>query len=206
MVLTAAAGALVILVRINMQFDQPQGRYLFPALPAIALTIAVGLESWRVPARLTALTLAAVNALILIFVVIPAYPPSVPALSKALAAIDVDVDARSAKGEWAADVRIAAEDARFVIFDLEKAGDTSASETSGSELQGAAVVTLDAGDPRNITLPFTWLNDGQRHTIYLTLLPHAPTGTVTRIRIRPGSGNAAVRQLRVAGSIPSHDF
>jgi 4-amino-4-deoxy-L-arabinose transferase-like glycosyltransferase len=189
--LTAVAGALAILLRINLQFDQPQGRYLFPALPAIALMIAIGLESWRIPARLTAATLAAVNALILAFVVIPAYPPNVSTMSKALA----QIQAQDLSGEWLADVRIAAEDARFVIFDLEGEGESR-------EMQGAAVVTLDA---REITLPFSWLNDGQRRTIYLTLLPHAPAGTVTRIRIRPG-GSGAIRQLRLAGSIPSHDF
>ena len=194
--LTAIAGACVILVRINLEFNQPQGRYLFPVLPAIALLIALGLESWRVPPRLTASTLAAANALILIFIVIPAYPPNVPTLSKALA--DVDVNAQHANGDWSADVRIAAEDARFVIFDLEGAG-----ESRSRELQAEAVVTLDA---RDITLPFSWLNDGQRRTIYLTLLPRASAGTVTRILIRPGDNGAAVRQLRLAGSIPSHDF
>jgi hypothetical protein len=204
--LTAIATACVILVRINLQFDQPQGRYLFPVLPAIALMTAIGLESWRVPARITAVTLAAVNALILIFVVIPAYPPNVPMLSKALAAID----AHHVEGEWAADVRIAVEDARFVIFDLENRMEilpARAGESREREVHGAAVVTLDAHDiTHDITLPFSWLNDGRPHTIYLTLLPQALTGTVTSIRIRPGGGNAAVRQLRFAGSIPSHDF
>jgi hypothetical protein len=192
--LTAVAGALVILVRINLQFDQPQGRYLFPVLPAIAVMVAIGLESWRIPPRLTATTLAAANALILAFIVIPAYPPNVSAMSKALASL---TGARHLNGDWIADVRLAAEDARFVIFDLEA---PRASESR--EVHGAAVVTLDA---RDITLPFSWLNDGQRRTIYLTLLPHAPAGTVTRILIRPG-GNGAIRQLRLAGSIPSHDF
>lgn len=192
--LTAIAGALVILVRINLQFDQPQGRYLFPVLPAIALMIALGLESWRVPARPTALALAVVNALILMFVVIPAYPPNVRTISEALA----DVDVNHADGEWVGDVRLTAEDARFVFFDLEAPG-----APESGEVQGAAVVTIDA---RDITLPFTWLNDGQRRTIYLTLLPHAPSGgVVSGIRIRPG-GNGAIRQLRFAGSIPSHDF
>lgn len=199
--LTAIAGAFLILVRINLQFDQPQGRYLFPVLPAIALLIALGLESWRVPARPTAAALAAVNALILAFVVIPAYPPNVRTISEALARVDV----QHADGEWAGDVRIAAEDARFLFFDLEAAAATipAAQASESREVRGQAVVTIDA---RDITLPFTWQNDGQRRTIYLTLLPHAPSGgTVSSIRIRPG-GNAAIRQLRVAGSIPSHDF
>ena len=194
--LTAIAGACVILVRINMQFDQPQGRYLFPVLPAVALLIAIGLESWRVPARTTALALAGVNALILMFVVVPAYPPNVRTVSKALA----DVQAHQAGDDWIADVRVAADNARFVIFDLE----APALPGPSQEVQGAVVVTID---DREITLPFSWRDDGQRRTIYLTLLPHAPPGAVavTGIRIRPG-GNGAIRQLRFAGSIPSHDF
>jgi hypothetical protein len=195
--LTTIAGALVILVRINLQFDQPQGRYLFPALPAIALMLAIGLESWRIPPRLTALTLAVVNVLILVLVVIPAYPPNVSTVSKALATLP----AQHASGDWFADARIAADDARFVIFELE--GRTRTSQGGESrEVQGEAVITLET---RDIRLPFSWLDDGQRRTIYLTLLPHATTGTVTRIRIRPG-GDGAVRDLRLAGSIPSHDF
>jgi hypothetical protein len=196
--LTAIAGALVILVRINLQFDQPQGRYLFPALPAIALMIAIGLESWRVPARPAAVTLAVVNVLILVFVVMPAYPPNVPVISKAL----IGVDVHHANGDWIGDVRIEADDARFLIFDLEAPPQASEAPES-REVLGAVVVTVDA---REITLPFSWLNDGQRRTIYLTLLPHAPSGgAVSGIRIRPG-GNGTIRQLRIAGSIPSHDF
>jgi hypothetical protein len=200
--LTIIAGACAIVVRINLQFDQPQGRYLFPALPAIALMIAMGLESWRVPARLTVAGLALVNVLILVFVVMPGYPPNVPTISKAL----TTVHAHHANGDWFGDVRVAAKDALFVIFDLEGGSGTSRSEAGSGEspaVQGQAVVTVDSS--RDITLPFTWLPDGRRRTMYLTLLPNAPAGTVTGIRIRPGA-NAVVRQLRIAGSIPSHDF
>jgi hypothetical protein len=193
--LTIIAGACAIVARINLQFDQPQGRYLFPALPALALMVAMGLESWRVPARLTVATLAIVNVLILAFVVRPAYPPNVPTISKAL----TTVHAHHTDGDWLGNVRVAAKDALFVIFDLE--GGTSQPGESRA-VQGQAVVTVDS---RDITLPFTWLPNGQRRTMYLTLLPQAPTGIVTGIRIRPGA-NAAVRELRIAGSIPSHDF
>jgi hypothetical protein len=177
----------------------------------------MGLESWRVPARLTVAALAVVNVLILVFVVMPTYPPNVPTISKAL----TTVHAHHANGDWSATVRVKAEDALFVIFDLE-GGTPQAGESR--PVQGQAVVTVettapnstgqatgDARDPldprgtRDITLPFTWLPNGQRRTMYLTLLPHAPAGAVTGIRIRPGA-DAAVRQLRIAGSIPSHDF
>ena len=37
-------GALAVVVRINLQFTQPQGRYLLPGLPAFAVLIALGLR------------------------------------------------------------------------------------------------------------------------------------------------------------------
>ena len=36
----------LVVLRINVQFDQPQGRYMFPALPAIVVALALGLERW----------------------------------------------------------------------------------------------------------------------------------------------------------------
>ncbi len=44
----AALGTLGIYLLYNLQFVQPQGRYLFPALPAISLAVAVG---WWTVAR-----------------------------------------------------------------------------------------------------------------------------------------------------------
>src|SRR5262249_29969834 len=71
--------ALVVVIQINLMFDQPQGRYMLPALPAMALLIAMGLEClpfWR---RSLAQTLAAgfalMNLYVLIRVVVPAYWP-----------------------------------------------------------------------------------------------------------------------------------
>ena len=40
----AILGALAVVVRINLQFTQPQGRYLLPGLPAFAVLIALGLR------------------------------------------------------------------------------------------------------------------------------------------------------------------
>lgn len=37
---------LLVVVNINLSFDQPQGRYMFPAIAAIGLLVALGLESW----------------------------------------------------------------------------------------------------------------------------------------------------------------
>jgi hypothetical protein len=45
----SALGTLGIYLLYNVQFVQPQGRYLFPALPAISLAVAVGW--WSVARR-----------------------------------------------------------------------------------------------------------------------------------------------------------
>ncbi len=42
---SAPALALALVVHLNLTFSQPQGRYLFPALTAIALSFALGVEA-----------------------------------------------------------------------------------------------------------------------------------------------------------------
>ncbi len=68
---------LLIVIYINLSFNQPQGRYLFPALPAIALLAALGLEAlpgWRGFARLGLLAgLLGLNVFVLSAWLIPAY-------------------------------------------------------------------------------------------------------------------------------------
>lgn len=67
----------LILVNINLTFDQPQGRYLFPALPALAVMGAMGLGSSPVwSKRIVMIMLSAMvllNVYILATVVVPAY-------------------------------------------------------------------------------------------------------------------------------------
>lgn len=69
--------AFLLLIKINLMFNQPQGRYLFPALPAFALLIAVGFESlpfWRVSlTRIFISILFLLNIYALVFVQIPYY-------------------------------------------------------------------------------------------------------------------------------------
>ena len=58
----SALGTLGVYVAYNLQFVQPQGRYLFPALPAISLAVAVGW--WTVSRRPGAARWAATALLI----------------------------------------------------------------------------------------------------------------------------------------------
>jgi 4-amino-4-deoxy-L-arabinose transferase-like glycosyltransferase len=72
---------LVVVIYINLTFEQPQGRYMLPSVPAVALLVGLGLESvkrWSASSTLAAVSLLAVsNVLILLAVVLPAYWPPV---------------------------------------------------------------------------------------------------------------------------------
>jgi 4-amino-4-deoxy-L-arabinose transferase-like glycosyltransferase len=72
---------LMVVVYINLTFTQAQGRYMLPALPAIALLLGLGLDSLRSWSQyrtmLTLGGLAASNLTMLVCLVIPAYWPPV---------------------------------------------------------------------------------------------------------------------------------
>jgi hypothetical protein len=66
----SALGTLGIYLLYNLQFVQPQGRYLFPALPAVSLAVAVGWWSvarWPGAARWAATALVASAGLVVLW-------------------------------------------------------------------------------------------------------------------------------------------
>lgn len=75
--LSAGMLNLMVVIYINLTFTQPQGRYMFPALPAIGLLLVLGLESVRVWSRklawVTVGVLAFSNLLILTLLILPTY-------------------------------------------------------------------------------------------------------------------------------------
>ncbi len=79
MLLLTVLGVLAVVVRINLSFTQPQGRYMFPALPAMSLLCALGLQSLPGPFALVArpavlgTALAGLHLYALFGVVTPAY-------------------------------------------------------------------------------------------------------------------------------------
>jgi len=84
----AGLAALAVVVRINLQFTQPQGRYLLPGLPAFAVLMGLGLRSLSPMVTRTAsplgvgLLLAAANLYALVGVTWPAfYPPPLRTLA-----------------------------------------------------------------------------------------------------------------------------
>ncbi len=74
------AGALAAVLVINLSFTQPQGRYLLPALPALAVVGALGLEAtpgWREHAAAATATIATLlgvaDLALMVGVVVPAF-------------------------------------------------------------------------------------------------------------------------------------
>jgi 4-amino-4-deoxy-L-arabinose transferase-like glycosyltransferase len=69
--------ALALVVNFNRTFTQPQGRYLFPALPALGVLAAIGFEAWpswtQRATVLLLVALALLNVYVIVRVVIPAY-------------------------------------------------------------------------------------------------------------------------------------
>jgi 4-amino-4-deoxy-L-arabinose transferase-like glycosyltransferase len=69
--------ALLAVIEYNLTLSQPQGRFLFPALTAIAVVIAIGLSElpgWgRRCTNLTVIALALVNVVVLTGTIVPAY-------------------------------------------------------------------------------------------------------------------------------------
>ncbi|MPY90055.1 MAG: DUF2142 domain-containing protein [Luteitalea sp.] len=223
-----------VALHINLTFDQPQGRYLFPALPAIMVLLAVGLEDWRPwasgqrwPARATVGVWAAANLAILGFIVYPAYyPPTVSTISRAMLVVRPRPAQHLANGpnadeytitgprpELQADVRVPTVDAGFTFFDLE-------GQLPSRDQRGSILYTLEDRDDRGvvtheIATRFEWRADGQRRTVFVALLKDPRwTGTVTRVRLRlvDKAGDAdrgrslRLRNVRLAGSLPGHDF
>jgi 4-amino-4-deoxy-L-arabinose transferase-like glycosyltransferase len=75
--LTVPIVSLLSTIQLNLSFSQPQGRYLFPALTAIALLTAIGLEAlprWnRACTIVMVVILGLVNVGVLFGTVVPAY-------------------------------------------------------------------------------------------------------------------------------------
>jgi hypothetical protein len=75
--LTIPTLSLALVIQLNLTFSQPQGRYLFPALPALVTLEAIGLErlpGWSKRVTFVFLTLLVIlNIYILATVIIPSY-------------------------------------------------------------------------------------------------------------------------------------
>jgi len=188
-----------VVVHINRSFEQPQGRYMFVALPALALLVAMGLDA--LPSRTRrvgtsaalAVGLAALNGFILIRDLIPAYyPPGTPTLSDtrvALSSPSVHDLLPQADGSalvsgndpiYGFPTRLNAPDAGFLAFEI--SGTSNEANVSGSVY--FAVDEKPGNEAQQVE--FTWRADGRKQLIRIPMLtnPHWK-GTVTMVRIDP---------------------
>jgi hypothetical protein len=199
LVLTVAA-VLGAVVHINLSFTQPQGRYLFPALPAIALLVALGLT--HLPVAIASRThvvvpvaLGGFNVWCLVFVLIAAfYPPLVrdvkpgmrtlyPAAVSGMRLLTPDLTFRIHDEDpaWTVPAEIRA--AEFDTLDLE----LSSTLPGAPQVTGAvffATETQPIAAQRRV--PFTWRADGRRQVVRVPLRAHSEwRGTIPILCIDP---------------------
>jgi 4-amino-4-deoxy-L-arabinose transferase-like glycosyltransferase len=199
---------LAVVVQINRSFQQPQGRYMFVALPALALLVAMGLDALprrtgRVGvAAALAVGLAVLNVFILIRYLVPAYyPPVSPTLSDTRVALSSpslhdllpQADGSAVVGgndpQVAFPTQLNASNVGFLAFEL--------SGTSKEvNVIGSVYFEVD-GKPGSETeqVVFTWRADGRKWLIRVPMLtnPHWK-GTVTAVRIDPVNASLSQHQ------------
>lgn len=197
----AGIGTLAVVVRINLEFTQAQGRYLFPALPAFGILVALGLQSLgsavaraATPLRV-GVVLAAANVGILAGVVWPAYYPA-PARTLAsgerrvvpggvftdLAIVDADGGflVTGPNPSWLGAVGAPSE--TFDAFTVE----LTASATPAAR-RGCVSFAMETGAlARWVPICFDWTADGVPHPIRVDLRGHEGwAGRITHLRLDP---------------------
>ena len=204
--LLTLGAALAVVVHINLRFTQPQGRYLFSALPAGALLAALGFES--LPGALGRLLrplmlgpiLLALNLYALLGVVVPAYyPPLVQDLGASerqlypvsvtdLVPLDTrgDFTIHGPNPKWIlpADVDAQSYDAAEIEF----TADWSPRSRRGCLYFARTDGPFSAG--RRVC--FDWLADKSLQRLQVPIAPHSEwLGRIARVRIDPIEEGAA---------------
>lgn len=185
---------LGVVVHINRSFVQPQGRYMFVALPALALSIALGLGGLpRKAAAGLSVVLALLNGFILGRYLVPVYyPPLTPTLSNASVVLspaymlDLAPQADGAVRVSGGDPQIGfatnqdAASVGFLAFDL-------SGTTKDADVQGSIYFAAE-GRPASEAqrVGFSWRADGRKRVIRVPLLAHPLwRGRITMVRIDP---------------------
>jgi hypothetical protein len=199
--------ALAVVVYINLMFTQPQGRYMFPALPAIALLAGLGLT--HLPAPLASRLSVAAPIVLLLFnlwclagVIKPAYWPP---LARTIAP-GVRIEHPHVVHDLAFNPRPAAAAGSNLLFevsgkdpyvmlpvDLDAASyDTIEIELTGAvpgvtDARGAVMFATEAGGHEEwARMEFSWHADGTRHVVRVPLSQHALwRGPIRLLRIDP---------------------
>jgi 4-amino-4-deoxy-L-arabinose transferase-like glycosyltransferase len=198
---------LMVVVYINLTFEQPQGRYMFPSLPALALLVAVGLEylpQWTSGlSRCLAAALAIVNLYVLVRVVLPAYwPPPDMAFSEDVKPLQAatpggtqgdEVDGSARKSGPANEPLAAPESLRFIFKTDAVAARYNyfTCTLKGCGEHGMVTGTLHLGfrttdSSEHQSVQFKWTCDGTDHPVIVPLwtLP-GWGGRLTEIAVEP---------------------
>jgi 4-amino-4-deoxy-L-arabinose transferase-like glycosyltransferase len=210
--LTVVILSVAVVVHINLSFDQPQGRYLFPALPAVGILIATGLASLPIGAvrpklgALVIVLMVVLNSYVFARVIVPAYYPP-PSLTESRAVVGVPrpqpygLTPLDGSGEL---FRIANDDPQLtspVAIDAQDLG-VLQFEVEGSAAEPVVTgsvyfSTSDSPATEQQRVDFRWKADGTRRLISVPLGGHPGwRGQVTVVRIDPI--NEHVRQNRGA--------
>lgn len=206
--IVAGLAALAVVVRINLQFTQMQGRYLLPGLPAFAILFAMGLRS--LPGGLSRLAsptvvgllLLAGNLYALLGVVLPAYHPApirtldggervmVPSLVRDLEALDGEMQwvVTGPRPHWQA--HIDADAHRFAAFEVELRASADPQAQRACLRYGLPGTSMETNPPVCVD----WLADGRSHVVRLAVRG-APAWTqrITHVRLEPlGAASAPI--------------
>ena len=177
------ACALAVVVRINLQFTQIQGRYLFPALPAFAVLMALGLRSIAPVVTRAAspinvgLLFGIANLYVLLGVIWPAYYPAplrtlasgerlvMPTGLTDLHVVDADLGyaVGGPRPRWTSPVDVDA--AAFDAVQVELTATATPATQRGCVRYASSYGGLDTNPPAC----FDWLADGRPHVIRVTL-------------------------------------
>jgi 4-amino-4-deoxy-L-arabinose transferase-like glycosyltransferase len=204
--------ALAIVIRINLQFTQPQGRYLLPGLPAFAVLIALGLRA--LPSALLRLTspaavggaLLAGNLYALVAIVWPTYYPApirtldsgvrvmVPSFLSDLAVLDADNHwvVTGPTPQWM--TRIETPAGPFAAFEVE----LTATMTPVTQHACVYFASIDRGMHLNAPVCADWAADGRPHAVRLVLRGQPGwAGEISHLRLNPFQAYTGVRGVEV---------
>jgi hypothetical protein len=205
----ACFAAVAVVVRINLQFTQLQGRYLIPALPAFAVLLGMGLQTLYIavgtvarPAIISSL-LAVGNIYALVGVVIPAYypPPTRTRLDGTRTVLPTNLVnlallddhgrflVTGPEPHWTAPVE--AQAAAFAAFEVDLQAEPVVSPTRVCLRAGKSVDEMKAQQATCVP----WSPDGSLQTIRIPLdLTGGWIGTVSHIRLDLFVGSSPPQQ------------
>ena len=192
---------LAVVVVINLTFTQPQGRYMFAALPAIALIVGLGIEalliqrSFVVPVIVVGLVV--INAGILLMIVWPAYWPA-PLKEVSQAVVELQpTSENNFQQEQNGQLRVVGVDAQISYKQKQAMSGTQIpflyievtgkANVADQHVTGAVYFALEDGRfSENQRIPFSWIANEKTSKIVVPLFTHPLwSSQITGLRLDP---------------------